>query len=581
MAIHDNQPRAIKGKNLSSWDKFHIEGLVILIIIFFLAYVPLLPSTARFRGDEAMYTVAATRMMQTGDYFTPYYYHGSSRLQKPIFIYWVMVASYKIFGINFFASRIPFLIAGSAIIWLTYKLSLLFFRRKEWAFIAAAVIASNLTLFHVSVRSTTDTLLCLFISMSLYGFARLMFNRDQRTMNYILAYGGAGLAAATKGGWGVLPVAFVFLYCLLLKRDTIRLRELIDVKSIAIAVVVASFWYVIAYYRHGDLFVQQFFGDQVGERFSGAKWYIIGNIFTYLLAGVREFLPWSLILILLLVTHRERDMVTHWFHEHKEACIFLLGWFISLCVVFSFGNIQRTRFLFPAYPLLAALYAGLLVPLAGHGKGLSSSVFRYIEWTTMVTCALFGLALAVAGMFIDARLIGGGIITLFAVAVLYVTLFRKRGIYSMVTVSLCIILLSSISENFVSRVIYNSPAPHVVRTIREHVKGPVEIAAVDLSGWYVAQIYVMSGGHITVNTLEPDTSPDKLKQFQFIVLSEPYKETFNLAGYSVQECGYSYKRIHFKICFLWGIRSIGDLRSLISGLQQHYYLLTKSASPQR
>jgi hypothetical protein len=259
----------------------------------------------------------------------------------------------------------------------------------------------------------------------------------------------------------------------------------------------------------------------------------------------------------------------------------MLGWFISLCVVFSFGNIQRTRFLFPAYPLLAAFYAALLVPLVGHGKGLASSVLRYMEWIALVTCVLFGLALAVAGMFIDTRLIGGGILALFAAAVLFATLFRRRGIYSLVTISLCIILLSSISENIISRVIYNSPAPHVVRTIREHVKGPIEIAAVDLSGWYVAQIYVLSGGHMTVTMLEPDTSLDKLKQYKFIILSDSSKEKIVLVGYSVQECGYSYKRIHFKIRFLRGIRSVGDLRSLISGLQQRYYLLIKSASPQR
>ncbi|OGP52473.1 MAG: hypothetical protein A2Y65_05960, partial [Deltaproteobacteria bacterium RBG_13_52_11] len=573
------EPQVSKVQNLSGWDKFCTQGVVILIIVFFFAFLPLLSGTARYRGDERFYTDAAIRMGQTGDYFTPYYHDGTLRLRKPIFIYWAVVASYKIFGINLFSSRIPFLIAGCLVIWFTYKLSLLFFRRKEWAFIAAAVIASNLTLFHVSVRSTTDTLLCLFISMSLYGFARLIFNRDQRMINYIFAYVGAGLAVATKGGWGILPVGFAFFFCLFRKGSTVTLRELLDVKSIVIAVFVASFWYVIAYNQHGDVFVQQFFGDQVGERFSGPKWYIVENMLTYLFAVVGEFMPWSFILILLLVTHRDKDMISHFFREHKEACIFILGWYISLCVVFSFGNIQRTRFLFPAYPLVSALYAALLVPLASHGKGLSSSVLQHIARITLAACFLFGLVLALAGIFIDMRLVVGGVLTMFAVAVLYATLFHRRGIYSLVMVALCIIITFSVTENFISPVIYNSPAPRVVQKVREYTQGPIEIAGINFDDTFRAQIYVLSGGHIKVINLKGSITPDTLRQFRFIILDKSITQKPMFDGYAVEECGYSYEK-DFKIRSLWSIKTVDDLRSLIFGLQQRYYLMIKSESPQ-
>jgi 4-amino-4-deoxy-L-arabinose transferase-like glycosyltransferase len=581
MKVHDVELQARKVQNISGCNMVRAQGVAILIIIFFLAFAPLLSSTARYRGDESFYTDAAIRMVQTGDYLTPYYYDGTPRLRKPIFIYWVLAASYKIFGINLFSSRIPFLIAGCLVIWLTYKLYFLFFRRAEGAVIAAAIIASNLTLFHVSVRSTPDAFLCLFISVSLYGFARLIFKRDRRTATYIFAYVGAGLAAATKGGWGVLPVIFSFSFCFLRKGAGARPRDLIDVKSIGIAVFIALSWYAVAYYRHGDLFVQQFFGDQVGTRFSGSKWYIVENMFTYSFAIVRDFLPWSFIFILLLVARRDKDMISHFFSEHREGCIFILGWYISLCLIFLFGNIDRARFLLPAYPLVSALYAALLVPLASYGKGLSSSVLRHIERITLTVCLLFGLALAVAGMFIDALLIAGGILTVLVAAVLYATVFRRRGIYGLVTVSVCIILLFSITENFVSRVIYSSPATHVVRTMREHVKGPIEIAAVDLSVRYLPQINVLSGGQITVYVLESDMMPDKLKQFKFIVVSETFKKTYNPDGYTVQECGYSYQRRQFKTRSLLRIRTVGDLRRLILGLQQRYYLLIKSESPQR
>ncbi len=570
-----------KRKNIDNGQVFGGTWALILILIFFFAFLPLLPSTARYRGDESYYINAAIRMVQTGDYFTPYYYDGAQRLNKPIFIYWTLAASYKIFGINLFSSRLPFLIAGCLVIWLSYKLSLLLFRRTEGAFIAAAITASNLTFFHVSVRSTTDILLCLFVSTSLYGFARLIFNRDQKMVNYIFAYVGAGLAVATKGGWGLLPVAFAFFFCHFRKRDAIRLRELIEVKSIAIAIFVALFWYVIAYYQHGDVFIRQFSSDQVGGHFSGPNWNIAKNMLTYVSAMAWEFMPWSFILMLFMISRRTKAMLTHFFREHKEACLFILTWYLSLCLIFSFGNILRTRFLFAAYPLVSALYAAMLVQIVSQGKGLSSSILQYIKWIMLATCFLFGLCLVLAGIFIDMRLIAGGILTIFSVAVLYATLFRRNNIYGLVMISVCIILIFSVAENFVSRVIYAPPASCVADKVRDYTQDPIEIAAIGMPlSHYQTQIYVLSGGSITVKELDDDSiAPEKMKQFQFIILSEPFKGKINLAGYSMEECGYTYEG-RFDAHSLWSIRTVADLHKLLSQFKQHYYLLIKSQSSQ-
>jgi hypothetical protein len=246
--------------------------------------------------------------------------------------------------------------------------------------------------------------------------------------------------------------------------------------------------------------------------------------------------------------------------------------------MFSLGNIQRTRFLLPAYPLVSALYAALLVKIVSQDKGLSSAILQHIKRIVLAACFVFGLCLVLAGIFIDMRLVAGGILTIFAVAVLYATLFRRNNIYGLVMISLCIILIFSVAENFMSRVIYEPLSSRVVDKIREHTRGPIEIAAGGLDSDYYSQIYVLSGGLITVYTLQPNMNLNKLREFQFIVLSELSNEYFPLEGYSVYECGYSYKRKHFQVRSLWNIRTVGDLRSLISEQKEHYYLFTKSES---
>jgi 4-amino-4-deoxy-L-arabinose transferase-like glycosyltransferase len=566
--------QATEDKNLSKWRKFGVQWVFVLILMFFFAFVSLLPSTARYHVDEQYFTNAAIRMVQTGDYFTPYYYEGTLQLKKPILAYWAVAASYKIFGINFFSSRIPFLVAGCIIIWITYKFALLLFRREEDAVIAAAIIASNFTLFHISIRSTYDTFFCLFITMSLYGFARLIFNRDKRIASYIFAYVGAGLAVATHGMWGALPVFFSFLFCFFRTGDTVKLRELIDVKSIVIAVFIASFWYVIAWYRHGDVFIQQFFGDQLVGRWSGFRMHIVGNMLAYLLAPLRQFLPWSAILLLVVV--RDKKGALNFFREHKKIFLFIVGLYLTYYVIFSAGNIQRTRYFFPTYPLIAILYSALLVFIAKRGH--VSSLLRTIERWLMLTGLSGGCLLALAGLFFDIRLAVGGLIAIFVSAALYASLSRRSAVFGLMPVALCLIMLFSVSENFVRPVFYNSPAPLVVKKVREYTQGPIEIAGIlyYTDPRYIAQIYVLSGGYVKVDTFDESIASDKLKQFQFIILPEPVKDKINLDEYSVEECGYTYKEgVHFKVRSLWSIRKIDDIRALLSEFQQPYYFYAK------
>ena len=45
-----------------------------------------------------------------------------SRFRKPIVTYWVLVASYTTMGIGMVASRLPFLLAGCIVLWVTYRI---------------------------------------------------------------------------------------------------------------------------------------------------------------------------------------------------------------------------------------------------------------------------------------------------------------------------------------------------------------------------------------------------------------------------------------------------------------------------
>src|SRR4051794_20138109 len=69
---------------------------LLLAFVFFILALPLLPLYSRYRGDEGLYTNAAMRMVNTGDYLTPYWADGKPRFNKPVLNYWLVAADFKI-----------------------------------------------------------------------------------------------------------------------------------------------------------------------------------------------------------------------------------------------------------------------------------------------------------------------------------------------------------------------------------------------------------------------------------------------------------------------------------------------------
>ena len=210
---------------------------------FFLLHLPGLPKLSHWRGDERFYTDAAVQMALSGDYLTPKYPDGALRFKKPILPYWAVLAGIKLFGFNYLASRLAFLIAGALSVWLCFELCLALTQQPPLALIATAVMASNLTLHNTSIRSTPDALLCLFSLISLLGFVRILFGEARRVV-YGFAYLGSALAVATKGLSGLLPASFALLFALLSKTRRKNAANLLHPVFVPLAVLIGVAWYL-------------------------------------------------------------------------------------------------------------------------------------------------------------------------------------------------------------------------------------------------------------------------------------------------------------------------------------------------
>jgi 4-amino-4-deoxy-L-arabinose transferase-like glycosyltransferase len=373
-----------------------MKGTLVLIAVFVLSLSPYAVSPVLFYPDEPQYADAGLFMCQSGDWLMP---RNSSdappRDIKPIFTYWVVALSYKIFGTSLAAARLPYLLAAAAVVWLTYRLALMVTDGSRSAAALACVVLLCNPLFWLSaIRCIPDIWLCLFLLISAYGFIGLFALEAPTSKHALLAYVGVGLAILAKGVPALLflGVAILFGACICWRRRS--WRRLIDVPSMALGTVVAVSWFVIVFFTHGTESLKLLWSDQVGTRVQGNPWVVTYRFPLALGALAFAYLPlyWPMC----KMGGRWRDVLPAAGRE-RVACAFILLWAVVNVLAMTGTHDWYLRYLLPAFPLLAVLFGVTLAKIDGE-------ILRHC-FRRLLVCSLAFLAIAaVLGIIIAAQL---------------------------------------------------------------------------------------------------------------------------------------------------------------------------------
>lgn len=504
--------------------------------VVFLSLAFVLPGIAKYHGDECFYTDAAIRMMQTGDYLTPYAADGALRFAKPILPYWSVAIGYWLFGINFFASRIVFLLAGCLVIVLTHRLSLALFNQPHEAVLSAIIIGSNIQLLTISIRSTPDALLTVFVMVSLLGFARLIFRGEKAWKNYFFAYIGAALAVETRGLPGVGVVAFPFLYLLLFRRN-VRPQSLLEWKAILVALIVGSAWFIAMFWRHGHDLVEGFYFDQVSSNVEGySSIDFVKNLAVYLAGICRHFLPWSLLAAMALLVDRQK--AASFVRCHRQEAIFLAGWLVFILTAFLFGSFYRTRYMIVAYPSVAILAASFLARY--FEVDLFVRTLRRIIGVLAIPLLALGACCIGLGLMVDIRMSWAGVLLLAAAGMTFYA-FRRPST-GMLVLAIAVLPLSGflVTEVFLRPVFSQSPAQKIALRLLA-APGMTKAYALNLSPSIQAQIRVYAKGRINLVPLRAKAG-QPLPQDAPIVLAASDRNLFPERAKVLEEAAYASNR---------------------------------------
>ncbi|MDD5422971.1 MAG: glycosyltransferase family 39 protein [Candidatus Omnitrophica bacterium] len=330
-----------------------VAAVLVLAALSFYLFFFRLGAFALTDPDETFYAQTAKEMVDRGEWHTPYLY-GKPQFEKPILLYWLVEASFRAFGVNEFAARLPSAVFALFGIMVIYFLGSLLFNKRV-GMLSAVILAASVEYVVLSRACVTDMVLTVFMLLgALFFFYGQIKNR---AYYYILSGGFFALAVLTKGPVAImLPAVAIGLY-LLFVRD-FRIFKSISLVWIALAfIIVAAPWYILMYKIHGNSFIDAFFGFHNVNRFLEAE-HKIGSQWYYNIPIVfGGFFPWSVFLPFGL-WHAFKKSFRNSSPENGHL-VFAALWFFVIFIFFSISSTKLPTYIFPSFIGLALIVAVL------------------------------------------------------------------------------------------------------------------------------------------------------------------------------------------------------------------------------
>lgn len=334
-----------------------------VVAVFVLCALPFAIWQLTSNSDEPRYTLAAARMMATGEYIIPYAAWGEIRLLKPPLTYYYAVAGMGLFGQSVFSVKIIWVISATMVLALTWALAQIIGANRRAAAMASAALAANLLFFQSALTHNPDIPMTLGLTIALVGFSRVC--ADAPPARWAIYAGWLGLAWAflAKGLLAVALASVVIVVRLILHRA--RRRGGMpwptghEWLAVALATVAGGWWHAIVALRAPDALMAQFLGDQVAEKVALSLGdYLTGLVF-FATAAVIGFVPVLLALLVgrlhAIAPDGQRDHITA--GADLGPVILLVAWICACVAIFAFSNFRVGRYMLPAMPAAAALLA--------------------------------------------------------------------------------------------------------------------------------------------------------------------------------------------------------------------------------
>ena len=271
----------------------------ILIALAALLYVATIGTGDLYSQTEGQYAGAAREMVETYQWLLPTN-DGIPRLQKPPLLYWLIIVSFKLFGVSAAAARLPGALA------VVVSVALIFLIGEKltdyWrGFIAGLIYLSCCGTFLlariVMPEPIVGALMAGTIFCGLCGYQR----RRHRWAWFAGFWICSAFARLTKGLLGLVYPATIFLLLSIFYREArLRYRALLRWEYLAIFLLISAPWHIWTQLRFPG-----YFHYLVVREWEGHLWGLSDELRDYLGVPAYQFVlmhlawwfPWSIALL--------------------------------------------------------------------------------------------------------------------------------------------------------------------------------------------------------------------------------------------------------------------------------------------
>lgn len=329
---------------------------------------------------EPRYAEIARKMLETGNWITPWFDHGVPFWGKPPLSFWGSAATMAVFGVNEFGARLaPFMAAlGSAALFWAWPRDA---RVKAALPLAASVVLfSSVVGFIASAAVMTDMFMAFSTTLCMVAFWVAVNDTTARSLWRWFFFVGVALGLLAKG-----PVATVVtglalgLWVLWTGRWFTVWQRLPWLRGTLLTVALALPWYLLAEHRTPG-FLQYFIVGEHVQRFLVSGW--TGDLYGQGHAELRGliwwfgaggFLPWTLVAVLagLLLWMRRHSMDAPEAVFQPKEWQYLMAWTVAPLVFFTAARNILEAYVLPGLPAFALLTVLLVFAAAKQSPWLS------------------------------------------------------------------------------------------------------------------------------------------------------------------------------------------------------------------
>lgn len=391
-----------------------------LVCLFVFGFLLGLNDLGFMDKTEALFVEVARQMVVTGDWITPHW-NGDVFFDYPVWGYWMVALSFKVFGFQPWAARLPSALAAMAVVTASFfllRFGGLTFGEKQvsdhraWgrSWLGATMVAFNPGWLGWGRMAVTDMYLSSAIALALLAFFRGYGQWEkpkQQQLAFIATAFFTAIAFLAKGPIGILlPGLVIFAFLIYVKQwRAVVLKETPWLTMLLVFGAIAGPWYGLVTWMTGGEFASAFFGFSNFERFTTVLYRHAGPWYFYLPWCFILLLPWSLFLPLAFVRlqfWRRRAWATS--HRQEQLSLFCGFWFVVILLFFSSAATKLAGYILPLVPggaLLISLLAAALITTKKEESKVNHWLFLASLGCNALLLALMAIAAYISPTLVD------------------------------------------------------------------------------------------------------------------------------------------------------------------------------------